>query len=116
MKIVRCIILYDYKCAIVYTVRPCDARFLGKEKMSAAENSCNYWYLIGWREDDQKKRAGQGLNRVDPTIPVCEWGRVGLVREGCKQGPGGLALRVKIQVRGRSGWFGCIKLEALVYQ
>ena len=32
-----------------YTVRPWDARFFGKEK-----NSCNFCYLIGWRQDDRK--------------------------------------------------------------
>ena len=31
------------------TVRPWDARFLGKEKTRAAQNSCNFCYLIGWR-------------------------------------------------------------------
>mgnify|MGYP006974810861 CR=1 FL=1 len=36
------------------TVRPWDARFLGKEKTRAAQNSCNFCYLIGRRQDGQK--------------------------------------------------------------
>ena len=37
-------------------VRPWEARFFGKEKTCAAQNSCNFCYLIliGWRLDDQK--------------------------------------------------------------
>ena len=38
----------------VSSVRPWDVRFLGKEKTRAAQNSCNFCYLIGWRQDDQK--------------------------------------------------------------
>ena len=104
MKIVRCIILYDYKCAIVYTVRPCDVRFLGKEKMSAAENSCNYWYLIGWREDDQKKTCWSrvesgwshhpsvwmGAGRVGPWGLQTGAGRVGPQGQNSGQGQVGL--------------------------
>ena len=30
------------------------ARFLGKEKTCGAQNSCNFCYLIGWKQDDQK--------------------------------------------------------------
>ena len=36
------------------TERPRDARFFGKEITRAAQNSCNFWYLIGQRQDDQK--------------------------------------------------------------
>ena len=36
------------------TVRPWDARFGVKEKTRAAQNSCNFCYLIGWRQNDQK--------------------------------------------------------------
>ena len=43
------------RCPFLYiTVRPWDARFLGKEKTRAAQNSCNFFYLIGWRQDHQK--------------------------------------------------------------
>ena len=52
------------------------------------------------------KRRVDGLNRVEPASLVCEWGRVGLVPEGCKQGRAGLALRVKNRVGGGSGWSG----------
>ena len=34
------------------TLRPW--RFFGKEKTRAAQNSCNFCYLISWRKDDQK--------------------------------------------------------------
>ena len=37
------------------TVRPWDARFFGKEKTRAAQNLCNFCYIIGWRQDDQKR-------------------------------------------------------------
>ena len=36
------------------TVRPWDACFFGKEKTGATQNSCNFCYLIGCRQDDQK--------------------------------------------------------------
>ena len=35
-------------------VRPWDARFFGEEKTRAAQNSCNFCNLIGWKQDDQK--------------------------------------------------------------
>ena len=44
----------NYHLCEGYTVRPWDARFLGIEKTGAAQNSCNFCYLIGWRQDDQK--------------------------------------------------------------
>ena len=36
----------------INTVRPWDARFLGKEKNRAAQNSCNFCFLIEWKQDD----------------------------------------------------------------
>ena len=58
-----------------------DARFRGKEKTRAAQNSCNFCYLIGWRQDDQKTvllkvftrwiRSAQGI-----TIMRKEWHKV----------------------------------------
>ena len=35
----------DYENELFSTVRPWDARFLGKEKTCAAQNSCNFCYL-----------------------------------------------------------------------
>ena len=36
------------------TVRPWDARFLGEKKTCAAQNSCNFCYLIRWKQNDLK--------------------------------------------------------------
>ena len=46
------IVLGGFQLEFVSTVRPWD--FLGKEKLRAAQNSCNFYYLIGWRQEDKK--------------------------------------------------------------
>jgi hypothetical protein len=48
------------------------------------------------------------LNRVEPASLVCEWGRVGLVPGGCKQGRVGSAPRATGACQGRVGLVGFI--------
>ena len=58
------------------TVRPWDARFFGKEKIQAAQNSCNFCYFIGKM---MKNCAAQGfwdinlfsLNFFGPNSKTC---------------------------------------------